>query len=391
MMPDFKSLISPIAPEDFFQNYWEKSILHLSENSGAAFGNILTAQMLDDFLRKGDISPLSMRFVKDGADVESQNWTKRRTLINGKISETVANEKIFEYLADGTSVVINAAENSIPSLHRLCQHLEQEFKCRVQTNIYITPPNARGFPVHYDTHDVLILQIIGKKTWQIYDSPIKLQTVRTALPDSLTATKNLEINRGDLLYLPRGVIHSAATNDEISVHLTVSFYGRYGFDLIHILAELAEEDEFFRRAVPHRQSEKTAYLREFEEKLVEIIGKHDVESLIEKQNREFVETQKIEFSRRFQDFLQVEKLSLDSLVKRRENTEYIVVEYEDGLEIVFGREKIILPKIMNVPLQTCFQNEPFFVKELNGLLTAGGKVELVRRLINRGFLQIEKI
>ena len=54
----------------------------------------------------------------------------------------------------------------------LCRQLEAEFSCPVQTNIYLTPPNAQGFQTHYDNHDVLVLQVEGAKRWRLYDAPV---------------------------------------------------------------------------------------------------------------------------------------------------------------------------------------------------------------------------
>ena len=38
----------------------------------------------------------------------------------------------------------------------------------VQCNIYLTPPGAQDFPLHYDTHNILILQVQGEKLWRYW-------------------------------------------------------------------------------------------------------------------------------------------------------------------------------------------------------------------------------
>ncbi|MCL4675526.1 MAG: hypothetical protein KJZ59_05775, partial [Pararhodobacter sp.] len=55
-----------------------------------------------------------------------------------------------------------------------CRALESVLSCDLQTNIYLTPDNAQGFRTHYDSHDVIVLQTHGSKTWNIYESPLEL-------------------------------------------------------------------------------------------------------------------------------------------------------------------------------------------------------------------------
>ena len=62
----------------------------------------------------------------------------------------------------------------IPSLRNFANNLANEYGHFFQTNLYLTPPNAQGFKTHYDSHDVFILQIHGKKKWRFYNTPIKL-------------------------------------------------------------------------------------------------------------------------------------------------------------------------------------------------------------------------
>ncbi|MDB5308472.1 MAG: Cupin 4 family protein [Gemmataceae bacterium] len=52
----------------------------------------------------------------------------------------------------------------------LCRNLEIVFHCPVHANMYLTPEGAQGFDAHFDTHEVLVLQLEGTKTWRVYGS-----------------------------------------------------------------------------------------------------------------------------------------------------------------------------------------------------------------------------
>jgi lysine-specific demethylase/histidyl-hydroxylase NO66 len=73
----------------------------------------------------------------------------------------------------GATIVLNQAHQFDPKLARLCAVAwRYVFSSHVQTNIYLTPPNAQGFRTHYDNHDVLVIQVEGEKAWRLYDMPI---------------------------------------------------------------------------------------------------------------------------------------------------------------------------------------------------------------------------
>ena len=55
---------------------------------------------------------------------------------------------------------------------------------------------------------------------------------------------------GDVLYLPRGFIHSAEALGGVSVHLTIGIHSHTRHDLVRSLLELAEEDPRLRRSLP---------------------------------------------------------------------------------------------------------------------------------------------
>jgi len=56
----------------------------------------------------------------------------------------------------------------------LCGGIEQELDHVVHANAYLTPGNTSGFTPHYDTHEVLVLQLAGTKHWRIYEPPVVL-------------------------------------------------------------------------------------------------------------------------------------------------------------------------------------------------------------------------
>ncbi|MGK7866931.1 cupin domain-containing protein [Falsiroseomonas sp. E2-1-a20] len=156
--------------------------------------------------------------------------------------------KLFASFDAGATLVVSQFNQLHPPLARYCRGLEQVMLHAVQANIYLTPPGAQGFRMHYDTHDVLVLQVQGEKAWRIWPGqPFPNPTRRTPWPGGIEPVAepvNITLRPGDALYVPRGVLHDAATQDgEASLHVTVGFMEPSFAAVLRMAVDLLEESE----------------------------------------------------------------------------------------------------------------------------------------------------
>lgn len=128
-----------------------------------------------------------------------------------------------------------------------------------QANVYLSPAGNQGFHSHYDTHDVFVLQLAGRKKFRFYNTGIKLPfTDDTYTPDSNNDSQivdEVDISAGDTLYIPRGIVHDAiADKGEPSLHITL---GAFPFVLRDLMQEMiqvaAEGDVEWRSAIDLQQ------------------------------------------------------------------------------------------------------------------------------------------
>lgn len=124
-------------------------------------------------------------------------------------------------------------EKNFLVVREVCEALEAKTKKRVQCNAYYTPPNSQGLPIHYDLHDVLVLQIEGSKLWKIWPAFRRSVTVETLLSDekenlpNWTAeapTQELVLTKSQTLYITKGQPHVALTTHESSLHFSFGIY-----------------------------------------------------------------------------------------------------------------------------------------------------------------------
>jgi hypothetical protein len=154
---------------------------------------------------------------------------------------------LFHAFDQGATLVVSQFHEMHAPLMRFCRGLEQAFLHGVQSNIYLTPPGAQGFRVHYDTHDVLVLQVAGEKRWRIFPGqPVPRPTRRTPWPGNIEPEGEPEVvtlRPGDTLYVPRGVMHDAAAQDGLSLHITIGLLEPSFATVLRLAVDLLEETE----------------------------------------------------------------------------------------------------------------------------------------------------
>lgn len=386
---DLASLIAPMTVADFFENYWEKELLHLKHNPGY-FDRVLQLADIDDLLSQQNLLPDGIRLMNNGTAIAADDWTKAEKLIDGTIQTVVDPQKLYRHFNSGATIILNSAEKCIPRLAAACRVFEQELQLKVQANIYVTPPHSQGFSMHYDPHDIFLMQIKGPKTWQLYNSGEELPVKYRKFRQDPKLVLKVDIQSGDFLYMPRGTVHEAFASSVSTIHVNFSCRPRYGFHLIESLAELAEqEDVFFRKTVPHAYSTeeaKKAYMETFALKLAQLINTIPHQQLLEKQQAQFISQQTLDYKRYLLQSLQLEELTLNSRVKKREGFTCSVKTVGDKLRISFGAQQLIVPPFIDkAPF---LKDDAFVIADLKGLATPDGKLALVKQFISAGFLEI---
>lgn len=156
----------------------------------------------------------------------------------------------------GATIILNQAQRIVPALGRLCQGIEHVFSCHTQTNLYLTPAHAQGFPVHFDNHDVFVIQIEGEKRWRLYDVPLDTpyrgEHFVSRVHEKGELRHEFLMKAGDVAYVPRGMMHDALTEgDHPSLHITVGLISRTWADLVlEAVSEVALREPLFRRSLP---------------------------------------------------------------------------------------------------------------------------------------------
>src|SRR5438034_10052698 len=99
--PDFRSLVSPLTPEGFFYEHWEKKTLYIHRGSADAYKEILTLEDLESFFQSGTLHPSFIRVIRSGVDCPLELWTDLEKRRNTRLYHVVNNRKLFSQAAGG--------------------------------------------------------------------------------------------------------------------------------------------------------------------------------------------------------------------------------------------------------------------------------------------------
>lgn len=218
-------LLDPITTDQFLLEYYEKKHLVIKRRDRDKYADILTYRQLDDLLFSATLNHPHVRVVNNAED--SFPDPKTYTIAD---STRIDPLKFVRQYAEGNTLAMAGLQDKIFSLRRLTNQLGAFFQHNFQTNIYLTPRNSQGFAPHYDTHDVFVLQFAGRKNWRIYDNTRELPTRAMAFEKGKYEPGNLidefVLEEGDMLYIPRGVVHDAFCEGSSSGHVTLGLTGK---------------------------------------------------------------------------------------------------------------------------------------------------------------------
>ncbi len=179
-------------------------------------------------LRYGTRQP-GFRLVRAGSTVGRVGVSRRAGIGNRSLDDVIDPNRVVHRYRKGDTVVLQGLHHTDPHLAELSNNLALSFDQPIQINAYLSPPGERGLDVHFDYHDVFVVQIAGAKRWRIWEA---LDRTRNPVRGShAIASPTLEelgeplldltLRTGDVVYLPRGYPHLAESLDELSDHLTI--------------------------------------------------------------------------------------------------------------------------------------------------------------------------
>lgn len=230
---NFSALVASqtVSCQDFFAKHWRSTPVVL-RGEPSRFENLLASADLQRALA----SPTCrVKYAyRDSSGTHKEFWGTAR--------------QATDLLAAGLTTCISNIERYSPSLREICSIYRSQLRsvAPVYVNLYQSPDDG-GFNMHFDCMDVFILQVEGRKRWEIsstraIENPMgnclaeRMEDFHKMFPEAQVRTpsqmsmEQVVLEPGDVLYLPAGVWHQGrALNFSSALSLTIDFQSRSKF------------------------------------------------------------------------------------------------------------------------------------------------------------------
>lgn len=230
-------LVGPASTVAFLADTFGRRPLRRRLDDGEA-GRLFGWAQLNEVMAAHRLGPPRCKIEKAGQDLSRKVFRERRLRPN-QVLHDLDVPALYEQLRDGATLIVDAVDELHPPLRVLCAGLRDEFCAHSQANLYACWGESQGFDVHWDDHDVFVVQVDGAKRWDLYgvtrDAPVRRDSLPAPAPTH--PPERIVLEAGDMLYLPRGYWHAAVGLGAPSLHLTIGLSRKTGSDFLRWLAD----------------------------------------------------------------------------------------------------------------------------------------------------------
>jgi hypothetical protein len=240
-----RDFFHPIDPVEIVDAIGGARRLFRTTDRAAAFARLLPWATLGTLITAHSLQKGHVTIARQGRPVPLE--------MVGASSGGLAPEAIQALCDQGASLVLNNIDGQVPAIAAMNAMVERHLRCDTHTNAYASFNRESAFKPHFDGHDVLILQLHGRKRWWCYGQkirfPLKGQTFSS--PEELPPPEwEGVLEPGDILYIPRGDVHRAMVEGPNSLHLTVTMLPPTGADMLSWLGRKLLHQEIGRAYLP---------------------------------------------------------------------------------------------------------------------------------------------
>jgi len=169
----------------------------------------------------------------------------------GQLRYRLRRAEFYELLRTGATVIVNRVKGD-DKVEALARQLGRFFGHAIVPSIYVAFGDRDSFRAHWDTRDIVAVQLVGKKRWLVYEPSLRWPTFKQQsrdyeqqYPRPETPALEFVLEPGDAIYLPRGWWHNPLPVGEATCHLS---FGVFPPNMMEYLEWTVEQARHFERA-----------------------------------------------------------------------------------------------------------------------------------------------
>jgi 50S ribosomal protein L16 3-hydroxylase len=248
--PNLKSIVAPVSPENFLQNYWTRQSLFARGDPGRL------RTLLDDL---GSLELTALLAQSHGLQI----WCE--TSREAPVLPPSFDRALDAYYNRGATLYFHLREHTRARrwVTALARELGQP-DLGAQFSIFAVRA-GHGSVLHYDRNENFTIQLKGTKCWKVHandfakwpesnwflDGPPPLYCDPEKIPKEMPAdATEYVLQPGSMLYVPRGHLHYATATGEESLSCNLMFpVLLWGEALLRVLRARLLASESLRKAI----------------------------------------------------------------------------------------------------------------------------------------------
>jgi hypothetical protein len=372
---DALSLLSGDA-QTFKDKVWASHI-HLHHTDPDGLVGLLSLDDVDHLLTSVALRTPALRVVKDGSVQPSSRFTRSATMAGAPLTGLVDARKVLSLFDSGATVVLQGLHRYWPPLTRLVRELELALGHPCQANAYLTPPGSQGFARHSDTHDVFVFQTHGRKQWEVVEGDEEREVL---------------LEPGLSMYLPTGTPHSARSQEQTSLHVTVGINRLTWRQVLRAMTDRVLAEERYDGPLPAGYLDEpdrlAGRLADELSAFTESLGALDPGVVAEDRAAAFLRERTPALRGGLNDLVALDRLSDDSLVERRPTAACVLRSAGERLVVLLGDRELRMPLRLAGAMEFVRDHHSFRVAELASWLDDESRLVVTRRLVREGLLRV---
>ncbi len=278
---DGTQLFAPHTIDYFFKEIYGRQHF-IFDGTPQRINHLLSWAQVNEILNTHRLIYPRLRLSRDGEVLHKNNYQKGAEVAVEKGGRPILrNADFHREVANGATVIIDYINEICRPIQKIAEAFEDVFQAKVQANAYLAHTSRNGFGTHWDSHDVLALQVAGRKYWRIYGT-----TVEHPLREDNHTYKNIPtepiwegyLTAGQILYLPRGCWHDARATGEESIHLSFGVHHKTGCDFVKWGLKKIKESPLLRQNLWRSldKEELQAHQAKLVEEVVKCLSREDL-------------------------------------------------------------------------------------------------------------------
>jgi ribosomal protein L16 Arg81 hydroxylase len=381
-------------PAAFLRDHWERRPLH--RHSSIDAGRLLSVDAIDELVTSSALLwPVQIRLAKGGEILDPGLFTAPVQFPGMTDPPLVADPAaVIDQFVRGASILVQGMQRIWPPISELCSSLDSALTHATTVTAFLTPPFAQGLPRHSDPYEVFVIQVSGRKRWALHapDANTPAEGGVDDRADRGAPDLIAELEPNDVLYLPRGWLHSAESLEDAALHISIMVSKRRWADVLDVLMAQLVKDPAFQEPLPAGYAVDTdAFAAALQDRLHDLVSRlHDcnVGDVARKVADEFWTSRRPSRRGELLQALAVQEIDVGTVVRGRSGTPLRVVEGAGSATVLRGHRATTLPLVFGPTLRRLTSGAPVVVGDLASHACGDLRLPLVRQLVREGHCEV---